>query len=60
MDGAQLRPAVRHLDLDQDRERVQVDPVKVVADHIELGDGPPLVTVEPAGQSQRDPLALLV
>src|SRR5215212_6395514 len=56
VDGAELRPAVRHLDLDPDGEGVQVDPVVVVADHVELGDGPPLVAVESLGDRQGGPL----
>src|SRR5829696_6908673 len=60
VDGAEVCPAVRGLDLDQDGEGVQVDLVEVVADHVELGDGPPLVAVEPLGDVSGDLLVLLV
>src|SRR4029450_13141312 len=59
-DGAEGRPPVRHLDVDAEVEAVQIHLVQVVADHIELRDGAPLVAVELAGDSQGGPLVLLL
>src|SRR5215211_8595612 len=60
VDGAEWRPAARGLNLDAVAEAAQVDPVVVVADDVELGDGAPLVAVEPLGDRHGDPLVLLV